>query len=254
MATTSAATHGTVVFVEKHPDVPLPPYDAKRNITYVETTLTTEHILASAAIPVAFLPVRIAQPAAWRGWYVDGGLRLNAPIKPALALGGTHVAVVATHPRDYPPAQQPTQREQAKPDVVAAFAHVLRGALADRMVEDLHTLATVNSLLKKHPQPPRHGDGRPFRAVQVAFAGPPPAEDGSIGRLALRMFHEEVRNLGGVLRHGNLWLLSRMIGGRRADHGELLSYLYFDRAFTAEAAKLGVKHVHDNPPRMQTPS
>ncbi|MFZ2172862.1 MAG: patatin-like phospholipase family protein [Rhodococcus sp. (in: high G+C Gram-positive bacteria)] len=66
-ATTSVASGGTVVFVHKHPAITLPAYDANRNISYVETTLRPEHVLASAAVPALFRPIHIDTPAQWAG-------------------------------------------------------------------------------------------------------------------------------------------------------------------------------------------
>jgi predicted acylesterase/phospholipase RssA len=65
-------------------------------VDYVPTALADEHIRASAAIPVLFPPVRIETPAEARGWYVDGGTRLNTPIKPALDLGAERLLVIGT--------------------------------------------------------------------------------------------------------------------------------------------------------------
>ena len=63
---------------------------------------------ASSAIPAAFPAVEIHDgPGA--GWYFDGGIRLNAPIKPALSLGAERVIVVGlnsiapAHDRDRRP-------------------------------------------------------------------------------------------------------------------------------------------------------
>lgn len=47
------------------------------------------HALASAAIPILFPPVRIG-----RELFMDGGVRQNTPIAPALRLGATHVFAV----------------------------------------------------------------------------------------------------------------------------------------------------------------
>ena len=109
VAATSIATGGTVVFVDKHPSVALPPYDANRNISYVETELRPEHVLASAAVPVLFRPIDVTTPERWAGWYVDGGLRLNMPLKPAVQLGADRLGMVATRPRDWPPEQPHAQ-------------------------------------------------------------------------------------------------------------------------------------------------
>ena len=56
-------------------------------------TLTHQHILASSAIPIMFPPVQIAS-AGSELWFGDGGLRLVAPMSPAIRLGATHLLAV----------------------------------------------------------------------------------------------------------------------------------------------------------------
>src|ERR1700722_20028441 len=81
---TSCARGRGVVFVQGR-DLVVPKRDA--DVDYARATLRSSHVMASAAIPVAFRPVLIEGPASQSGWYIDGGVKLNAPIKPALALG-----------------------------------------------------------------------------------------------------------------------------------------------------------------------
>lgn len=238
VTTTSVTTGGTVVFVEKNPSVPLPGDDVGRNITYVETRLDVEHVVASAAVPMVFRPVRINAPQRWRGWYVDGGLRLNAPLKPALAFGCVRLGVVATQPMTSatspPPrayrrtaGEPPTDGPQ--PDVYAVAALALRVLLADRMIEDMHRLSERN-----FPE-------FPGRCIDVLFAGPPADRRGDISALADDVFHDRYAGLGGA-RNPPMWLLSRLFGGDPDDHGNLLSYLFFDPAFTCRVAELGRTH------------
>ena len=232
VVTTRVDTGATVVFVEKKASVPLPPPDADRNLTYVETRLTVEHVLASSAVPVAFRPVEVTTPAAWRGWYVDGGLRLNAPLKPALDLGCDLLGVVATQPARYrsdPPAPA------APPDVPTVAALALRSLLADRMVEDLRLLTAVNTLVASGARTDR------YREVRYRFAGPAPAQADDLSRLADAVHRREHGGLRG-LRSPTLAVLDRLIGGAAPEHGELLSFLFFDAAFTREAARLGAEH------------
>ncbi|WP_306454260.1 patatin-like phospholipase family protein [Rhodococcus sp. ACS1] len=152
VAATSVATGGTVVFVEKHPSIELPRYDANRNISYVETELRPEHVLASAAVPGLFRPIHIGTPPAWAGWYVDGGLRLNMPLKPAVQMGADRLGMVSTRPRHWPtglPSQQHTGT--GEPDIFNAAGVILRAMLADRMVEDLHRLESRNAPGTRRP-------------------------------------------------------------------------------------------------------
>jgi len=236
---TSSATNATAVFVLRHDRSRRLPDDRMRDITYVDVEeLRPEHAVASSAIPVAFRPVLVGEPPDWKGWYVDGGVRVNAPLKPALTLGAGRVAVVATHPDQYPAVRTSLPAPSRRPpDMWGAAGHLLRGALSDRMVEDLHTLAQVNGLAAKRP-----ATGRGKHVVPFVFAGPQSEADAvAIGETAESVFR---RNFGGLPRLGrrDLALLSRLVGGTPREHGELLSYLFFDPAFTVKAAELGAEH------------
>jgi NTE family protein len=231
VAATSVATGGTVMFVHRHPSIPLPSYDANRNITYVDTTLGPEHVLASAAVPALFRPIYIDTPREWAGWYLDGGVRLNMPLKPAVQMGATRLGVVATRPRYWPrgsPSQQPTGA--GEPDVFDAVGVILRAMLVDRMVEDLHRLESRNvtaGTSETH-----------FRHIEAEFAGPPREGVDALAVLAGQVLQ---RRSGGLRRLQNpqLGSLARLVGGASADRADLLSFLLFDPAFTSRAVELG---------------
>ena len=220
--------------MHKHPSVALPPYDANRNITYVQTALRAEHVLASAAVPGLFRPIHIDTPTRWAGWYVDGGVRLNMPLKPAVQMGASRLGMVATRPRHWPtglPSQQSSGT--GEPDLFEAAGVILRAMLADRMVEDLHRLESRNAQA--------HSDGRaeaPYRHIDVEFAGPPLDRAHSLAVLAEEVLRQR---FGGLrrLRNPQLGLLARLFGGESAHRADLLSFLFFDPAFTRPAAALG---------------
>ncbi len=230
VATTSVTDGSTVVFVEKKPAVPLPPRDVNRNIRYVETRLTLDHVLASAAVPVAFRPVTLPDPA---GWYVDGGVRLNTPLKPAIRMGCDRLAVVSTHPATWP--RPAVEVDGQPPDVFGAAALVLRSLLNDRAVEDLRTLSRVNRQLGR-----RAAAGR-YRQLEFVLACPPPEAADALGRAALEVAEHHDGPVD-LLRDPDLGLLTRLVGSRTLQQGELLSFLLFDGEFTERAAGLGVMH------------
>lgn len=230
VTTTAESTGGTVVFVEKNASVPLPPFDPDRNISYVETQLTVDHVLASAAVPVAFRPVALSHP---NDTYVDGGVRLNTPLKPAIALGSQRLAVVATHPATWP-APASREKEDPKADVFTGAALVLRSLLADRMIEDLRTLATVNELLPGNRQ-------TRYRTIPFVFAGPQPDQSGELAALADTCFDSD-DSVVDQFQHRDIRQLRRLLGGSTGARGELLTFLLFDACFTGPAAALGATH------------
>lgn len=221
VAATSASTGGTVVFVEAGAGIRPPGYDSKRNIRYVATELTVDHVLASAAVPVAFRPVQIPDQ---EDWFIDGGVRLNTPLKPALELGCDHLVVVATHPR--------TWKEQSgagsRPDVFRSASLLLQAVLVDHMLEDLQTLKTINDLAGP-------AKSAKYRNIDLTFAGPPPGAADAIAEKA-REVHVN------LWRDRDVWLLERLLGGTGGERAELLSFLLFHPAFTSALVELGAEH------------
>jgi NTE family protein len=185
-------------------------------------------VLASSAIPALFSPVQIDGR-----WYIDGGVRLNVPLKPAIALGASRLVVVATHPSTYP-AQPEAPAPTERPDVVDAAVDVLGAVLADRMVEDLHTLEKVNRLVA-----PDRERGDQLR-IPFVFVGPQTRHQ--LGALAAEVCEERSRGVGGALRDPDLWALEHLIGPRERGAGDILSYLSFDRSFIDAAIELGIEH------------
>lgn len=217
---TATGRHRSEVFVESRGPRLLPQEDAGRRVVYLPARLTAEHIMASAAIPVAFPPVRLSDAEGASGdWYLDGGVRLNAPIKPALDLGVDRLVVVATHPLTQPAKIGPLDPRVL--DLFGAFATVLTATLVDRMVEDVRALDRVNRLIGAG------ADDAAYRQVPYLFAGP--QHNSTIPALAEAALHAN-RGLE-ALHNPEVALLDRLIGGTHSTHGELLSYLLFDPDF-----------------------
>ena len=217
-------------------------------IDYVATRLDDQHVRASAAIPILFPPVRVEHPREARGWYFDGGTRLNTPIKPALDLGAERLIVVATD-SVAEPTKRPGRHESAPPDFGDGALHVLQGMLVDPVVEDMRILGNINMFFAERERRAcserREADGRgarstasarkryreargkpPYRCVPYIFIAP--ERRGAIGRLAHEVFRDRYGGLKG-LRSPDFPLLNRLLGGESPTHGELLSYLFFDQ-------------------------
>jgi NTE family protein len=253
IVTTAARTGRTVVFVERNEQRKL---HRSHVIDYVSAKLAHEHVRASAAIPILFPPVRIDKPADARGWYFDGGTRLNTPIKPALDLGANRLVVIGMDSINDPPLE-PGRHESEPPDFGDGALHVLNGMLVDPVVEDMRILGNINMFFaqesgngdRRAQEGRRITDGSeaarryrtargkpPYRLVPYMFIAP--EKRGAIGQLARDVFRSRYGGFKG-LRSPDVRLLERLIGGESPQHGELLSYLFFDPEFIEELIRMG---------------
>ena len=209
---TANSTHRSTVFLESRRGNDVPAGDALRGIEFRPAAITPVHVVASSAIPAIFPAVRLADD---RGsdWYVDGGVRLNTPIKPALMLGARRVVVVATDPtRPTPPAGP-----DRPPGIGGGIVDLLRAVLVDPMVEDLRTLVNENRKASR---------GNP-RTVEYVFAGPDRSDDLiDVARSVLRSRH---------------WYSPTRRVATSAELSRLGSYLLFDPEFIDGAIELGAR-------------
>jgi len=137
---TAARSGRTVVFVEGGRDCAL---HRSHLIDYLPARIESSHLRDSAAIPVLFPPVRVETPPEASGWYVDGGTRLNTPIKPALDLGAHRLVVIATD-AVVETSHKPGRHEGRPPDLIDGALHLLEGALVDPLAEDIVMLGNVD--------------------------------------------------------------------------------------------------------------
>ncbi|MEA2457352.1 MAG: hypothetical protein QOC95_324 [Thermoleophilaceae bacterium] len=237
---TSLSRGGPVAFVDTRAQLPEP--RSSDDLEFMRVRLGGEHVRASAAIPMLFPPVEVTRPRAAHDHYIDGGTRLNTPIKPALALGADRVIVVGFEPFSGGRARG---ARNGRPRLSDVAANVVDGLLVDQVGDDLHRMIGINSFFAEHasagPSPAarayRRSRGRPpYRRVSYALVSP--AEHGEIGRIAERVFQRRYGGLRG-LRSPDYPLLSRLLGGRTRSRGELLSFLLFDPDFVAELVEAG---------------
>jgi NTE family protein len=237
---TSARTGRSVVFVEEASERI---FNRSHAVAYVAARVDKEHVLASAAIPLLFPPILVESPKRARGWYFDGGTRLNAPIKPALDLGADRLVVIASDSIAGPTMELASDDDDGSepPDFGDGVLHLLEGALVDPLIEDMRTLGNVNAFFAEGdqtgPRLYRSVRGKaPYKRVPYVFVGPD--KRGAVGRLASEVFAAHYGGLRG-LRAPDFQLITRLIGGESATHGELLSLLFFDSAFTKRLIDLG---------------
>lgn len=216
------------------------PWNFDPNAMAIEAAVAPDHVRASAAIPFLFPAVRIGDR-----YYVDGGLRMNTPLAPALRLGASRVAVVGLrHPRT------PDESGPAYPDEVITqpgflLGKVLDALLLDQLEYELQRMEVINALLDRGEEAfgpnflPRINEavralrGTDYRRVEATVIRP----SRDLGQLAAECSEAQMRR-GDI--HLLPRLLARLVRGRApGGEADLLSYLYFDRAYTGELLALG---------------
>lgn len=226
---TAAANGGSVVFLQAGAGTAIPPFDEPSGILYAPTQLSTDHVLASCSIPAFFPPRKVRRPADVSDWYWDGGVRLNAPLKPALQIGVDRLVIASTGPSHHPPPVFGDGHK--KPDFDDAILLLMQATLDDRLIEDLHSLVRVNRLVGQSGQATL--DNR--HIYKYIFAGP--EAHGVLGRAAAEVLREYY---GGPLHAlSDFAILSRLFGRQGTQGAELQSYLLFDSGYLTRLVDMG---------------
>ena len=105
------------------------------------TKLSVDHVMASSALPFFFPAVSIDDV-----WYGDGGIRLNAPLSPAMHLGANKILAVS--PRVIPSKEgSELVGEYPSPGQVAGV--LLNSIFLDLLDYDALQMKRINRLLDK---------------------------------------------------------------------------------------------------------
>ncbi len=235
VATTTYPAGRTAVFAEGRLASRLPATDDDKPVDYVQEDITPQHVWASAAIPVLFPAVRLAT-AHPEIWHLDGGIRFNTPIKPAIEMQAAKVLMIGTSPARHALAR-PAGANGRPPTIQEAGALCLEAIQIDPMIQDLRNLARVNRLLESRSTDDRPDpSGGDYYPVDYTFAGP--EVRGLLGLAAETVLGTQFSGVQGLL-HPDLKALSFLLGSG-ANRGELLSYLFFEPAFVERAIELGM--------------
>jgi NTE family protein len=229
---TSARSGDSVVF---HDGGGRPAADRQRAITYIRARLAPEHVRASAAIPGVFPAVRVAKPRAAGGWYFDGGTRLNTPIKPALALGAERIVVIALN-------SLRSSGPRGRPEALDGAAQLAQAVLVDPLVNDVRTLATINTVLRARGAGADGGGRRRSRTSRkpIPYIFVAPEQPSEIGAIAARVYREHYAGLLEQARSPSIALLGRAFNAAQSPaRGELFSYLFFAREFAEALMRRG---------------
>ena len=235
ISATHVATGRAAVFYETA--TPLAPW---RSIDEVPrpTTITVEHAMASASIPLVFPPVWIDGEL-----YCDGGLRQMVPLSPSLHLGARRLLVI--NPVAKTDIDDSQARVEASTSPLYLAGKALNALFLDRTEVDVARVDQLSAVLRagRRRFGPRFDADiddelramgeNPIHEVETLRIGP----SRDLGKLACDVltspeFAKRERGFVGTVMR---WLAQA--GATRT--GDLLSYLLFDGAFASELIALG---------------
>jgi NTE family protein len=183
------------------------------------TNINSDHVMASAAIPVLFPPIKVADR-----WYGDGCIRNQAPLSAAIHLGADKLLVVGVRrqTKDFVAHTPGPVRDIT---VARVLNLLLNSVLLDGIELDVDRLHRINEFMDRLPANLR--DQMNFKSIQAVWVHP--SED--IGELAFA----NARKLPKFVRY----LLKGL--GSTEDAKEIISYLLFDPDFCTQLIEMGYR-------------
>lgn len=180
------------------------------------TTLAVDHVLASAALPIVFPAVQIGGH-----WYGDGGIRLTAPLSPALHLGAGRILAISTRrARSRTEADAPAVTGYPPPVQVAGV--LMNAIFLDLLDEDALRLSRINELVAGLGPGERQG----MRQVRLLTLRP----SVDLGRLAGKFEPQLPR----AIRY-----MTRGLGTRHTESPDFLSLIMFQPDYLGELMRVG---------------
>lgn len=242
VSATHVGTGHTVVFIDSASPLPTS-WSRNPFIRHRRAAIGPRLALASAAIPLLFPAVKLE-----RSFYVDGGLRNNTPMAPAIRLGANRLLVITLRHQStvQEEAQRAHAREDAYPSPLYLAGKALNSLLLDPTEYDLERMDRINGILeagaaafgedfegmlskemiKRRGAPLRH-----LEAVHIA-----PSVD--IGELASDFIASGRLRLRSRVTHR---LIERLAQSEASHEADILSYLLFDGDFASDLMELGYR-------------
>ncbi|MEE9218209.1 MAG: patatin-like phospholipase family protein [Acidobacteriota bacterium] len=181
------------------------------------------HVMASAAMPIFFPAVEIQGH-----WYGDGGMRLTAPLSPAVHLGASRILAISTrYGRLSEEADRPSFAGYPPPAQVLGLLY--NAIFLDLFEADALAMERINKLMELFPE----GRSRLLRPVKLLALRP----SRDLGELA----NEFEAELPGAFR-----FLMRGLGTRETRSNDALSLLLFHPEYCSRLIQLGESDAEDH--------
>ncbi|MGL5200120.1 MAG: patatin-like phospholipase family protein, partial [Aeromonas veronii] len=181
----------------------------------VRTVLTSEHLLASSALPFVFPATRIGEK-----FYGDGSIHQLSPLSPAIHLGAERILLITLDP----PAHSAPTHHHGHLTSSNIASHLLDTVFTDTLNSDLERLWRINQTLDLIPE--RERNRLKLKRVETCVLKPSQDLD-TIALAYLRKLPLKLRRL------------LRVLGVKGDETSSLASFLMFYPGYCQQLIKLG---------------
>ena len=208
-------TGQSITWVQTREDCVMPAWERPQRKSEM-CLLRVDHVMASAALPFFFPAIMVDG-----SWYGDGGIRLTAPLSPAIHLGATRILAVTTrYARTREEADRPQITDYPPPAQVAGV--LFNAIFLDQLEDDALQLRMINKLIEQQPDASQMG----LRPIELLVLRP--SQD--LGKLA----NAYEADLPKTFR-----FLTRGLGTKETRSNDMLSLVMFQTDYVRHLIELG---------------
>ena len=227
LTASSYTTGQSITWVQTSEDMRIPTWERPQRRSEI-CAVRVDHVMASAALPFFFPAIEVDG-----GWYGDGGIRLTAPLSPAIHLGAKRILAVSTrYARTHEEADRPQITSYPPPAQVAGV--LFNAIFLDQLDGDAMQLRQLNQLIDGQPDNKRLG----LRHIDLFVVRP--SQD--LGRLA----NAYEAQLPKAFR-----FLTRGLGTRETRSNDMLSLVMFQPDYVQHLIDMGEKDALARLPELQ---